>query len=193
MGPKLENEVSSPAWSTAPTVIIFGSWNDDGTNSSNLTSLSLFPAATTNRIPGACLSAARSPAVPTSKIWRASFLRSSVEDLAGELLALLGRASGAVGLERFLDALERAAPAHVHDPDAVALEVLDSLLVGGSVLAGLLEGRRLRDEVEVEGDPADDEPGERVAGERDPGHMGAVRPVVHEVEALEGGSHLVRL
>src|ERR1019366_7750194 len=95
--------------------------------------------------------------------------RADVEDLAGELLALLGRASGAVGLERFLDALERAAPAHVHDPDAVALEVLDSLLVGGSVLAGLLEGRRLPDEGEVEGDPADDEPGERGARERDPG------------------------
>ena len=51
------NDVRSPAWSTAPTVSMFGSLNEEGINSSNLLSLSLLPAAQTKRISGALLRA----------------------------------------------------------------------------------------------------------------------------------------
>jgi hypothetical protein len=51
--PWLVNEVWSPAWLTAPTLIRFCRRSDGGTSSVNSTLLSLLPAAVTKRVSGA--------------------------------------------------------------------------------------------------------------------------------------------
>ena len=99
----------------------------------------LLPAAVMNSMSGALANAFVSAAF------------CDVEVLARDLLALVGIAADVAELERFLEALDVAAPAHVDDAHAVLLEEIDvSLLVARIALGELARRARVGQHVPVE-------------------------------------------
>ena len=117
-----------------------------------------------------------------------------VEVVAGDRLALVGGLADVAELERILDVLDAAAPAHVDDAHAVALEEVD---VGLRILRvaqrELARRARIGQQVPVEFDAADDEPRIGIAGDRDAGDVRAVHPVAGQADFLDRRLVLVRL